>query len=216
MEAMRRAAVLAVLVVLSACATWPDRAYFPNPADAQTRVLAEALYRAARYGSEEPERYSFAMIRTAEVRAETGEDATFYFSEGLARQPARVVDALVAHEVAHELLGHVGQRRTLSLSVTGGFAVLGVVVPGLGLLDLVANPLIVRAHTREQELTADRRAVEILRDMGYAAPRRVLTEALREAAAVNGAPERGPMASEPELALRLAALEPLEALTLGP
>jgi Zn-dependent protease with chaperone function len=216
MEAMRRpACVLAVLVVLSACATWPDRAYFPNPGDAQTRVLADALYRAARYSSEPPERYSFAMIRTAEVRAETGEDATFYFSEGLARQPARVVDALVAHEVAHELLEHVGQRRALSLSVAGGFAVLGVVVPGLGLLDLVANPLVVRAYTREQELAADRRAIEVLRDMGYGAPRRVLAGALREAAAVNGVPERGPMASEPELGVRLAALEPLESLALG-
>jgi Zn-dependent protease with chaperone function len=215
MSAMRRLTCLLVaLVTLAACATWPDQAYYPSPGHPQTRVLAEALYRAARNASEDPERYSFAMIRTAQVRAHTGDDATFYFSDGLAQQPARVIDALVAHEVAHELLDHVGQRRALSVSVTGGFAVLGGLLPGLGLLDLVANPLIVRAYTPDQELAADRRAVEVLHDMGYATPRRVLAEALREAAKVNSAPERGPMVTEPELADRLAALEPLEPLAL--
>ena len=200
--------------MLSACATFPEHAYYPDPSDAQTRVLAEALYRAARAASEDPRQYSFAMVRTAEVRAYTGDDATFYFSEGLARQSGAVVDALVAHEVAHELLDHVGRRRALSMSGTGGFAVLGVVLPGLSVLDLVANPLIVRAYTRDQEILADRKAVEVLRDMGYETPRRVLADALREAAALNGAADRGPLATEPELRERLAALEPLEPVAL--
>ena len=214
MAVRRRAALALALLTLSACASWPDDAYYPHPADPQTRVLADALYRAARAASENPQRYSFAMVRTAEVRAYTADDATFYFSEGLARQSPRVVDALVAHEVAHELLDHVGARRALSLSVTGGFTLLGIVVPGLSALDLVANPLIVRAYTRDQELAADRRAIEVLRDMGYTTPRRALADALRAAAAVNDAPDRGPLASEPELPQRLAGLEPLEPLAL--
>jgi len=207
-------ALVITLITLSGCATFPDDAYYPNPADASTRVVAEALYRAARGASEDPRAYSFAMIRTAEVRAFTGDDATFYFSEGLARQSGRMIDALVAHEVAHELLDHAGRRRALSWSVTGGFAVLGLVIPGLSALDLVANPLIVRAYTRDQEMAADRKAVEVLRDMGYATPRRVLAGALREAAAVNSAADRGPLAAEPELRERLAALEPLEPVAL--
>lgn len=212
---MRRLAAFAiVLAMLSGCATFPDHAYYPHPADAQTRLLAEALYRAARAASEDPQQYSFAMVRTAEVRAYTGDDATFYFSEGLARQSGSVIDALVAHEVAHELLDHVGRRRALSLSVTGGFTVLGLALPGLSALDLVANPLIVRTYTRNQEIAADRKAVEVLRDMGYATPRRVLADALRAAAALNDAADRGPFATEPELRERLAALEPLEPLAL--
>jgi Zn-dependent protease with chaperone function len=210
---MRRLACLLVAVVmLPGCAMSPQHAYYPDPADAHTRVLAEALYRAVRGASEDPQHYSFAMVPTAEVRAYTGDDATFYFSEGLARQPGPVIDALVAHEVAHELLDHVGGRRTLS--VTGGFTVLGLSLPGLGLLDLVANPVLVRAYTRDQEISADRKAVEVLRDMGYETPRRVLANALQEAAKVNSAPDRGPLANEPELGARLAALEPLEPLAL--
>jgi Zn-dependent protease with chaperone function len=92
--------------------------------------------------------------------------------------------------------------------------VLGIVVPGLSVLDVVANPLIVRAYTRDQEIAADRRAIEVLRDMGYVAPRRALAEALRDAAALNEAADRGPLAPEPELRERLSALEPLEPVAL--
>ena len=134
---MRRALVGLLIAASSGCATVPDRAYFPPPEAADTRVLATTLYRVATAAGDDPTRYSFALIGTRDVSAFTADDATFYFSEGLARQPVAVVDALVAHEVAHELLGHRGQRRALSLGLAAGFTVLGVVVPGAGLLDLV-------------------------------------------------------------------------------
>jgi len=202
---------LLLLVTTAGCATVPDRAYYPNPADPETRVLAEALWRAAKAASDDPGEYSFAMIRSNDVSAYTVEDATFYFTQGLAKQPTKVVDALVAHEVAHELLGHIGQRRALALSLGAGFTVLGFAIPGAGLLDLVANPLIVRAFTRDQEIAADLRAVEVLRDMGYEAPKRALAEALRAAAQVNGPPRGGWLATAPTLEDRLGKLEPLEA-----
>ena len=200
--------------MLSGCATVPDNAYYPKPGDPETGVVADALYRAARAASEEPGRYSFAMVRTAVVRAHIGDDATLYVSEGLARQPARVIDALVAHEIAHELLGHVGRRSAPWASSTGGFTLFGGAIPGRSLLDRVANSSIVRAHTRDQEIAADQRAVEVLRDMGYQTPRRVLADALRAAAAINSAADRGRLASEPELGERLAALGPLEPVAI--
>jgi Zn-dependent protease with chaperone function len=199
------------LVLITGCAsTVPERAYYPNPADPETRVLAEALWRAAKAASDDPGEYSFAMIRSNDVSAYTVEDATFYFTQGLARQPVKVVDALVAHEVAHELLGHIGQRRALSLSLGAGFTVLGIAIPGTGLLDFIANPLIVRAFTRDQEIAADLKAVEVLRDMGYKAPRRTLAEALSTAAKINGPPRGGWLSTEPSLEDRLSRLEPLE------
>ena len=94
------------------------------------------------------------------------------------RQPAPIIEAVVAHEVAHEVMGHVGTRRKLSLSLTASFGALGIFVPGAGLLDFVVNPLVVRAFGRHQELKADQKAVEILRAMGQPAPRRTLANAL--------------------------------------
>ena len=211
---MRRALAALVLAgVAAGCATLPDRAYFPPPNAADTRVLSTTLYRVATAAGDDARRYSFALIGSRDVSAYTADDATFYFSEGLARQPAPIVDALVAHEVAHELLGHRGQRRALSLGLSAGFTMLGVAVPGAGLIDLLLNPLVVRAYVRDQEIAADLKAADLLGLMGHEAPRRVLVGALREAARINGRPRWGWLSTEPDLEERVAALEPLEPLS---
>src|SRR5262245_23336257 len=216
---LSRAATIVLVVVvalaISACALLPprvpDHAYYPNAANPHTKRLSESLYRAAVAAGDDPGRYSFAMVKASEITAVTAGDGIFYFSEGLAAQAPAHVDAFVAHEVAHEVLGHNEKRRAISLGVSGGFAVLGFVVPGLGLMDFVVNPVIVRAFTRDQALDADRRAIEILRDMGYAAPRRTLAAALQVAVSLNGPhKDEGLLPSEPDLDDRLAALEPLE------
>ncbi len=217
---MRRSlALLLLLMCASGCALippmHPENAYYPSPSDSRSLTISYTLYRAAQASGDDPTRYSFAFIQTAAVTAFAADDATFYFSDGLARQSQRCIDAIVAQKVAHEILGHAGQRRTLTLSLTAGFAVLGLIAPGLGLADLIVNPLIVRAFSREQEMEADQRAIEILRDMGHVAPRRSLAAALRTVATtkpVSSGPlwERGLLAPEPDLDDRLAALEPLE------
>lgn len=211
---MQRVLAFGLLLVLGGgCTTAPHGSYYPDPRQPETRVLAEALYRAAAAAGDDPARYSFALLSTKAVVSYSTEDATFYFSEGLGRQAVAIVDALVAAEVAHEVLGHAGQRRALSLGLSAGFTVLGIVIPGAGLLDLAVNPLIVRAFTRDQKIAADLRAIEILNQMRYADPARVLAHALRTAAAQNGAtPSSGLLAVEPTLDERLAAIGQREVL----
>ena len=217
---LRSLALVAVLTAATGCAlippSHPDLAYCPLPRDPAAARISHTLHRAAQAVGDDPDRYSFAMIQTPMVTSFAADDATFYFSDGLARLPQRHVDALIAQKVAHEVLGHTGKRRTLSLAITAGFAMLGLFVPGGGLADFVVNPLVIRAYSREQELDADQRTIEILRDMGHAAPRQALAGALRAAAAAN--PPASPfieqriLAREPNLEDRLAALEPLEAM----
>jgi len=214
---MRRVFLLLLLVAsVSGCAllpSTPEGAYCPEPSS-RTTVVANTLHRAARAAGDNPARYSFALVKTNAVSAFSGdEDAVFYFSDGLAALPARHLDSMVAREVAHEVLGHAGKRRALSLSITGTFTAVGFIVPGLSLADWVVNPLIVRAFSRDQEIDADRRAVEILRSMGHELPRRTLAEALRAVEAANGASSRGLLAAFPALADRLAAIGPLEPMT---
>src|SRR5438094_6926067 len=207
--------LIVVILATSGCALLPapvpDRAYFPDSKDPRTKCLSQTLYRAAVAAGDDPAHYSFAMLQTSKVVAVTHEEGIFYFSDGLADQSPAHVDALVAHEVAHEVLGHVGKRRVLPLGVSGGFTVIGFIVPGLGLMDFLVNPVIVRAFTRDQSLDADQKTLEILRAMGHEAPRRTLTDALKAAASLNG-PSEGIflLTTEPDLDDRLAALEPLE------
>ena len=156
-------------MLLSACATAPEGTYYrlalrPRRPSAWPRSSS----RAAVAGGDDPQRYGFAFIKSPTAAAYSDEDATFYFTDGLMRQPAPVIEAVVAHEVAHEVMGHVGTRRKLSLSLTASFGALGIFAPGAGLLDFVVNPLVVRAFGRHQELQADQKAVEILRAMGHA------------------------------------------------
>jgi len=200
-------------LLLSACASAPEGTYYASPTDPTTVRMAHILHRAARAGGDDPTRYGFAFIKSPTAAAYSDEDATFYFTDGLMRQPTSVIEAVVAHEVAHEVMGHVGTRRKLSLSLTASFGALGIFAPGVGLLDFVVNPLLVRAFGRHQELQADQKAVEILRAMGHPAPRRALATAL-EAVAKHTPRERegleGLLATHPTLDDRLAALIPLE------
>lgn len=200
-------------VLLSGCSTVPDGIYFPLHTDPATARMAHTLHRAAAAAGDDPSRYSFGFVRSPIAAAYSDEDATLYVTDGLMRLPAPVIDAVVAHEVAHEALDHRGSRRTLSLSMSTGFSALGIAVPGAGLIDVLVNPIVVRAYSRRQELEADRKAVEILRAMGYAAPRRALAEALLAVDKAGGAPADDAtwlLRTHPSLQERFSALEPLD------
>jgi len=210
------ALALASAALLAACASAPAGTYFAPPGDPATARMASTLHRAAFTAGDDPSRYSFAFVKSPVAAVYSDEDACFFFTEGLMRLPDQVVDPMVAHEVAHEVLGHVSWRRTLSLTLSAGFGVLGLMVPGAGLIDFVVNPLVVRAFSRRQELDADRKAVEILRGMGYPAPRRTLAEALRRVDVTYPKPKEelaGLLSAQPELEERLQRLEPLEPAT---
>jgi Zn-dependent protease with chaperone function len=173
--------------------------------------VSHALYRVASAAGDDPSRYSFALVSNQEANAYSAADATFYVTDGLAKLPAPVVEAILAHEAAHEVLGHAGKKRALQLSISGAFTAIGVLIPGAGLADFIVNPLVVRAFGRDQEKEADRKAVEILRAMGNPTPRRALWLALQEVARANKEKEEdGLLAIHPPLKERLAALEPIE------
>jgi len=207
-----RLGLLALAIACAACTTFPEGAYYPSARDQYATAAARSLHRAALAADDDPKRYTFAMIHTRDVAAYTTDDATFYFTDGLARLPAPSLDALVAQQVAHETLGHIGRRRALALSMSAGFTVFGLMIPGVGLIDYLVSPLVVRAYTRDQVLAADSKALEILFAMGYAAPRRVMADAIRTATAHRPA-QGGLLATEPSSADRLAALEPLESVS---
>ena len=204
---------LLALLLLAGCSAAPRGAYFPPPGDPATVRVSNALHRAAVAAGDEPDRYSFAFVASPIAVVASDEEATIYVTDGLARQPLPVVEAAIAHEVAHEVLGHAGTRRALALTMSASFTVLGAILPGAGLLDLVATPIAVRAFTRRQELDADQKAIEILRGMGHPTPRRSLAAALRALAATSVRPKEeasGPLSPHPSLEQRLEALEPLE------
>jgi len=73
---------------------------------------------------------------------------------------------IMAHEVAHCKLNHVQKKAGLSLGISAIFTVVGVFVPGAGLLDYAVNPLATSAYSRSQETDADILAVDALKKLG--------------------------------------------------
>ena len=67
---------------------------------------------------------------------------------------------IYAHEVSHVKLGHVEKRMAASVITSTAFHVASIFIPGAGLVNLLANPVITSAFSRPQEIEADRLAVE--------------------------------------------------------
>jgi hypothetical protein len=111
-------ALLFALLLLAGCSAAPRGAYFPPPADPATVRVSHALHRAVVAAGDDPERYSFAFVASPIAVIASDEEATIYVTDGLARQPLPVVEAAIAHEIAHEVLGHAGTRRALALSMS--------------------------------------------------------------------------------------------------
>src|SRR5262249_10783142 len=93
-----RATPVLVALAPGPCSAAPRDAYFPRPNEPATVKVGQALHRAAVAAGDDPDRYSFAFIKTRIAVAMSDEEATLYVSDGLASLPVPVVEAAVAHE----------------------------------------------------------------------------------------------------------------------
>ena len=74
---------------------------------------------------------------------------------------------VLAHEIAHDDLGHVARAQTLGTGLNIGVILLEQLFPGSSAVTPLAGALIANSYSRSEELEADRHGVEILRRAGY-------------------------------------------------
>jgi predicted Zn-dependent protease len=74
---------------------------------------------------------------------------------------------VLAHEIAHDDLGHVARAQTVGTGLNIGVILLEQLFPGSSVVTPIAGALIARSYSRSEELEADRHGVEILRRAGY-------------------------------------------------
>jgi predicted Zn-dependent protease len=74
---------------------------------------------------------------------------------------------VLAHEIAHDDLGHVARAQTLGIGLNIGVILLEQFIPGSSAVTPIAGALIANSYSRSEELEADRHGVEILRRAGY-------------------------------------------------
>ncbi len=108
-------------------------------------------------------KYRIAIVDSENVNAWTtgGKNFGLFFTRAaLNRFTDDELTFIFAHEVSHVKLGHVEKKMAASVITSATFTVVGIFIPGAGLVDLVANPVITSAFSRPQELEADKLAVE--------------------------------------------------------
>jgi predicted Zn-dependent protease len=114
---------------------------------------------------------------------------------------------VLAHEIAHQDLGHVARAQVLSTGLSVGAALLERFFPGSGALTPIAGTLIARGYGRTEEYTADRHGVDILKRAGY--PAEVMVDTLRWLRGVSGDAGGGFLSTHPAIDERIAALRKL-------
>jgi Zn-dependent protease with chaperone function len=117
------------------------------------------------------------IVADPQINAANAGGGQFYVTTGLLdKAPDAQLQAILAHEVAHDDLGHVAQAKVLGAGLNIGIAILDAIVPGSGAITPVAGQLIARGYSRGDEYEADRHGAELLHRIGR--PREQMIQAL--------------------------------------
>jgi predicted Zn-dependent protease len=142
------------------------------------------------------------------INAASAGSGEFYVTRGLlARANDEQLAAVLAHEVAHDDLGHVAKAQAVGAGVEIGAAILDQIFPGVGQIAPVAGTLITRAYSRQEELQADRHGVTILQRAGR--PKEAMERTLVWLESQTGGSSGGFFSTHPGTDERIAALRKL-------
>jgi Zn-dependent protease with chaperone function len=145
------------------------------------------------------------IMEDAHINAASAGGGEFYVTTGLLQKAADLqLAGVLAHELAHDDLGHVAKAQALGAGLSIGMIILDQIVPGSGALTPIAGGLIARAYSRNEEYAADRHGVDILKRAGY--PAQTMLDTLTWLARVEGTDGGGFFATHPATADRMEAL----------
>lgn len=146
------------------------------------------------------------IINENDINAANAGNCEFLFTTGLLRRASDdQLRGVLAHEIAHQDLGHVAKAQALGAGLNVGVAVLQQFFPVAGALAPVAGTLIARGYGRTEEYAADRHGIEILRRAGY--PKDVLLDTLAWIRRTSGDNGGGFLSTHPAIDDRIAALQ---------
>jgi len=146
-----------------------------------------------------------AIMDDPHINAASAGGGEFYVTTGLLQKADDLrLAGVLAHELAHDDLGHVAKAQTLGAGLNIGMVILDQIIPGSGALTPIAGGLIARAYSRNEEYAADRHGVDILKRAGY--PAATMLNTLTWLGQVEGTDGGGFFATHPATADRIEAL----------
>ncbi|MGE5218615.1 MAG: M48 family metallopeptidase [Chloroflexota bacterium] len=219
------AAFLLASAVLSACVAVgpaptrraPRQDYPSSPSSSSGRVDPYLVERLRRVmvplfrGMDHPcrlDQVRVGIINQSEINAANAGNCEFYVTMGLLRRANDdQLRGVLAHEVAHQDLGHVAKAQVVGAGLNILAAGLQQLFPGAGTLAPLAGELVARGYSRTEEYAADRHAVDILRRSGYS--KEDLLDALTWIRRTSGDNGGGFLSTHPAIDDRIATLQRL-------
>ena len=114
-----------------------------------------------------PSQVKVGIIDDPSINAANAGNGEFYVTTGLLQKANDdQLLAIMAHEVAHDDLGHVAKAQALGTGIGIGAVILDQIIPGAGRVAPIAGALIQRTYSRSEEYEADRHGVELLKRVG--------------------------------------------------
>jgi predicted Zn-dependent protease len=179
------------------------RALDPQHAQRLQRVMAP-LIRAMDH-PRRLDQVKIGIVDDSHINAASAGGGEFYVTTGLLQKANDVqLAGVLAHEVAHDDLGHVAKAQVLGAGLSIGMVILDQIIPGSGALTPIAGSLIARAYSRSEEYAADRHGVDVLKRAGY--PAETMMNTLTWLTQMEGADGGGFFSTHPAAADRIEAL----------
>ena len=149
------------------------------------------------------------VVDDPNINAANAGGGEFYVTTGLLQKANdEQLRGILAHEIAHDDLGHVAKAQVLGTGLNLGVILLEQIIPGSSAITPIAGTLVARAYSRSEELEADRHAVEILQRAGYS--KDVMIDALAWVMQSSPADGGGFLSTHPATQDRIAALRQLK------
>jgi len=149
-----------------------------------------------------------AVVDDPQINAASAGGGEFYVTSGLLQKANdQELMAVLAHEVAHDDLGHVAKAQALGAGVSIGAVILDQIFPGTGQLAPVAGTLITRSYSRKEEYQADKHGVDLLKRVGQS--KEAMIQTLTWLMQTEGTSGGGFFATHPATGDRIEALRKL-------
>lgn len=153
---MRKLLVIVLAVAVMGCAGAPGRYNSPDALNKRIHSITQSTIKCISPSGHIAVHVGQSSQKIVYIR----DNEHIVFSEGMFVYNDDALKFFMAHEIAHNKLGHSAKRKTASLITTGAMMVAGFFVPGAGLLNYGVNPAVVNNYSKSQEFEADTEAAK--------------------------------------------------------
>ena len=154
----------------------------------------------------QPSQVKIGLLDDSHINAASAGSGEFYVTRGLLEKANDAeLSGVIAHELAHDDLGHVAKAQRLGAGLSVGMVILDQIIPGAGSLAPIAGQLIINRYTQREEYQADAHGAELLQRAGGS--RQVMIDTLQWLQRTEGTSGGGFFATHPATGDRIQALQ---------